>query len=100
DKSDTRVAGGLKATINNPRVSDEAKSSAHERLREMGTSADADASQIKRDIGEDTNDAPEDPDSSLTQQQLGGYKTTMKNPNISEGAKKHAQEVLEAHDQA
>ncbi|KAG6902727.1 hypothetical protein C0995_012391 [Termitomyces sp. Mi166 len=99
-KNETRIAGGLKATINNPKVSQEAKSNAHERLREMGTSADASADQIKRDIGADTNDAPEDPDSSLTQQQLGGYKATLKNPKVSEGAKQHAQEVLEAHDQA
>lgn len=34
----TRVAGGYKATIKNPNVSEEAKANAHERLREMGTS--------------------------------------------------------------
>ncbi|KAI2625831.1 conidiation-specific protein 6 [Hypoxylon sp. NC1633] len=34
-KNPNNVAGGLKATINNPRVSDEAKESAKERLDDM-----------------------------------------------------------------
>lgn len=40
-KDINRVAGGLKATVKNPNVSDEAKASAQERLHEMGTSADS-----------------------------------------------------------
>ncbi|KAG6861921.1 hypothetical protein C0995_009871 [Termitomyces sp. Mi166 len=102
DQETTRVAGGLKATIKNPNVSDEAKSNAHERLREMGTSADASADQTKKDIGQDRfSGSPEDPNAPLTQQQLGGYKATIKSndPKVSDDAKQHAQEVLEAHDQ-
>ncbi len=36
DKNPGNVAGGLKAAIHNPNVSEEAKSHAAERLREMG----------------------------------------------------------------
>ncbi|KAG6877583.1 hypothetical protein C0993_005913 [Termitomyces sp. T159_Od127] len=115
----TRVAGGYKATIKNPKVSEEAKANAHERLREMGTSAGVSSDQTKKDIGQDKYaGSPEDPDAPLSQQQLGGYKATIKSrriydilsarvvermlldPNVSEDAKQHAQEVLEAHDQS
>ncbi|TRM70339.1 Conidiation protein 6-domain-containing protein [Schizophyllum amplum] len=40
DKNPQRVAAGLKATIHNPRVSDEAKESAAERLQNMGADFD------------------------------------------------------------
>ncbi|KAL8913508.1 MAG: hypothetical protein Q9171_001696 [Xanthocarpia ochracea] len=36
DKNPNNVAGGLKATVNNPQVSQEAKDSAQERLKDMG----------------------------------------------------------------
>ncbi|KAI4168693.1 MAG: hypothetical protein LQ343_006197 [Gyalolechia ehrenbergii] len=36
EKNPQNVAGGLKATVNNPKVSDEAKESAKERLKDMG----------------------------------------------------------------
>lgn len=35
DKNPNNVAGGLKATLNNPNVSEEAKESAKERLGDM-----------------------------------------------------------------
>ncbi|KAI4086072.1 MAG: hypothetical protein LQ348_002703 [Seirophora lacunosa] len=35
-KNPQNVAGGLKATVNNPQVSQEAKDSAQERLKDMG----------------------------------------------------------------
>lgn len=39
-KDPIRVAAGLKAAIHNPNVSEEAKSSANERLHEMGTDSE------------------------------------------------------------
>ncbi|KAL8995985.1 MAG: hypothetical protein Q9169_004401 [Polycauliona sp. 2 TL-2023] len=36
EKNPNNVAGGLKATVNNPQVSQDAKDSAQERLNEMG----------------------------------------------------------------
>ncbi|KAI8975920.1 Conidiation protein 6-domain-containing protein [Trametes punicea] len=80
--NENRVAGGLKASLHNPRVSQEAKERAAERLEEMGeTSLSAGstkgASQHKNHV-------------------LGGYKATLHNPYTSEEAKRHAREILEA----
>ncbi|KAJ3574654.1 hypothetical protein NP233_g1620 [Leucocoprinus birnbaumii] len=74
------VAGGLKATINNPHTSDSAKESAEERLTDMqGELGSADAA----DTGKNTGNV------------IGGYKATISNPKTSEGAKEHAREKLQ-----
>ncbi|KAG6907801.1 hypothetical protein DXG01_007340 [Tephrocybe rancida] len=101
-KDSNRVAGGLKATIKNPRVSDEAKSSAQDRLHDM-ESSEAPSSRSKKgtsEIVDDDDEFSSNASSELSQQQLGGYKATLKNPNVSEGAKHHAEEILEEHGQA
>uniref|UniRef100_A0A0W0G332 Uncharacterized protein n=1 Tax=Moniliophthora roreri TaxID=221103 RepID=A0A0W0G332_MONRR len=67
------VARGLKAAINNPRVSDEAKESAQERLNDMTGTTQEHENRV-----------------------LGGYKATLSNPSTSESAKDHAREVLDA----
>ncbi|TFY69531.1 hypothetical protein EVG20_g3118 [Dentipellis fragilis] len=77
-KDPTRVAAGLKASIHNPHVSEEAKHSAHERLEKMGTS---------------------EPESEVHERHvLGGYKAALHNEHVSEEAKAHAREILEAAD--
>lgn len=40
-KNPSRVAAGLKAAVRNPRVSEEAKESASERLHQMGAGVEA-----------------------------------------------------------
>ncbi|KAI0741770.1 hypothetical protein C8Q80DRAFT_1221681 [Daedaleopsis nitida] len=71
-----RVAAGLKAAIHNPKVSNEAKAHAQERLEQM--------------------DQPSDTNGSLSNHVLGGYKATLHNPKTSLEAKQHAREILEA----
>ncbi|KIL68382.1 hypothetical protein M378DRAFT_158172 [Amanita muscaria Koide BX008] len=39
-KNPSRIAAGLKAAVHNPRVSEEAKESATERLQQMGAEAE------------------------------------------------------------
>lgn len=57
------VAGGLKAALNNPNVSEEAKTNAQRRLEEMGTAS------------ETNTEAPAYDES--TNRMLGGYKATL-----------------------
>ena len=58
-KDSNRVAGGLKAAIHNPNVSETAKAHAHERLDEMGY------------------DDPSESTGHETNRTLGGYKSTL-----------------------
>ncbi|KAF8980108.1 hypothetical protein BDQ17DRAFT_1264076, partial [Cyathus striatus] len=81
-KNPERVAAGLKATINRPNVSDEAKQRAMERLEEMGVDIEKPSRRTAHgQLGE--------------QRVLGGYKATLKNPHVSKEAKEHAHDVLE-----
>ncbi|KAG2153804.1 Conidiation protein 6-domain-containing protein [Suillus clintonianus] len=88
-KDTARVVAGLKAAVHNPNVSDEAKDNALKRLEEMGQSADpitpaqAKATQTAAAEAHEKN-------------VLRGYKAATSNPNVSEEAKQHAREVLEA----
>ncbi|KAL1745347.1 Conidiation protein 6-domain-containing protein, partial [Schizophyllum fasciatum] len=85
DKNPERVAAGLKASINNPNVSEEAKKSASERLAQMG------ADQPRGNVagsGKDEGNV------------IRGYKATLHNPRVSEEAKERAQDYLEEHDVA
>ncbi|PBL03127.1 hypothetical protein ARMGADRAFT_1157304 [Armillaria gallica] len=91
-KDPVRVAAGLKATVHNPNVSEEAKERATDQLQHMqGGEVD---SQTQ------TRGAPRAPaadeDVSLTGNQRGGYKATLKNPNVSDEAKQNARNILEA----
>lgn len=47
-KDPERVARGLKATVNNPGVSDEAKQSAQQRLEDMGANMDTKTTKTTR----------------------------------------------------
>ncbi|KAI0780335.1 Conidiation protein 6-domain-containing protein [Fomes fomentarius] len=82
---ESRVAAGLKAAINNPNVSEDAKERAQERLEDMNTNTSYAAS------GPGGYDAT----GHETNRVLGGYKATLHNPNTSAEAKEHAREVLE-----
>ncbi|TRM70330.1 Conidiation protein 6-domain-containing protein [Schizophyllum amplum] len=125
-KNPDRVAAGLKATINNPNVGEEAKDSASERLREMG--ADQPRSTAKSDYtrGVDAEDVDDEYVPGRDEERTGlsdyteepsrgvatgstagsgkdegnvirGYKATLHNPRVSDEAKDRAQEYLEEH---
>ncbi|KAI0325106.1 hypothetical protein GY45DRAFT_287550 [Cubamyces sp. BRFM 1775] len=87
------VAGGFKATLHNPKVSEEAKERAAARLDEMGVDADKSSS-----FGGSPSSATK-ADTLSTQhlnQVAGGYKAAISNPHTSEEAKQHAREILAA----
>ncbi|KAG9316462.1 hypothetical protein JVU11DRAFT_2496 [Chiua virens] len=85
-----RVAAGLKAAINNPNVSDEAKVQAREKLREMGEDVPAHPHEARHRHGSGSAEVEE------STHVLGGYKATLSNPYTSPEAKQHAEEVLQA----
>ncbi|KAG6830996.1 hypothetical protein H0H92_013468 [Tricholoma furcatifolium] len=74
----------------NPRVSEGAKQHSKDILDEYSQSPDQPAKSA--------GTADVDP-SELSQQQLGGYKATRKNPNVSQEAKQHATDILEERGQ-
>ncbi|KAI0769572.1 hypothetical protein BD413DRAFT_74772 [Trametes elegans] len=78
-----RVAGGLKATLHNPKVSDTAKERASERLEELEGSSHA-------------SSHPEQSTHSSAHHNhvIGGFKATINNPHTSEKAKQHARDIL------
>ncbi|KAF5325431.1 hypothetical protein D9619_009767 [Psilocybe cf. subviscida] len=119
------VAAGLKASMHNPNVSDNAKDRSARRLREMGASDEAatktsskkgpskasvshidDTAEVEAggDLGGDFlgQKAGAHPDKSSHKAQvhqhrvISGYKATLKNPRVSESAKSNAREQLEA----
>ncbi|KAK2460758.1 hypothetical protein APHAL10511_007228 [Amanita phalloides] len=102
-KDPARVAAGLKAAVHNPRVSEEAKENASERLHQMHVETAEDTSKTRRK----TSKSPSRRERSKSREELiegksesrvmGGYKATLKNPRVSEEAKEHAEEVLEQH---
>ncbi|PFH53465.1 hypothetical protein AMATHDRAFT_137573, partial [Amanita thiersii Skay4041] len=81
EKDTERVARGLKASIHNPRVSQEAKIHAEERLHEMGI--EIGTKSVMKTTGE------KDPI-----RVAAGYKATLHNPGISEETKDRAEEHL------
>ncbi|EIW62441.1 uncharacterized protein TRAVEDRAFT_33922 [Trametes versicolor FP-101664 SS1] len=77
-----RVLGGYKATLHNPRASDEAKEHAREILS-------ADGYQFER---------PEGVTEDEHQMRVNaGYKAALNNPRVSDEAKLHAEEYLQQH---
>ncbi|KAH9894739.1 Conidiation protein 6-domain-containing protein [Cubamyces lactineus] len=77
-----RVLGGYKATLHNPRTSEEAKRHAREIL-------EADGYQFER---------PEGVTEDEHQKRVNaGYKAALNNPRVSEEAKQHAREYLQEH---
>ncbi|KAI0885597.1 Conidiation protein 6-domain-containing protein [Annulohypoxylon maeteangense] len=78
--TEAQVAGGHKATLNNPKVSQEAKEHSKQVLENEFNGGD-----VSR-AGDDENKNPGNV--------AGGLKATMKNPNVSEEAKQSAKERL------
>ncbi|KAJ3786003.1 hypothetical protein GGU10DRAFT_353145 [Lentinula aff. detonsa] len=83
-KNPERVAAGLRGTLNNDSVSDEAKDRAADRLRELGGDFENKTSRASAGTGDQHKN-----------QVLGGYKATLHNDKVGEEAKAHAREVLE-----
>ncbi|KDQ50395.1 hypothetical protein JAAARDRAFT_583445 [Jaapia argillacea MUCL 33604] len=79
----TRVAGGHKAALKNPNVSEEAKERSQAVLDDLESSGEPQRYADERDSSKDETRVN------------AGYKATMKNPNVSSEAKQHAKEVLE-----
>ncbi|KAG8936795.1 hypothetical protein FRC02_011374 [Tulasnella sp. 418] len=73
-----RVIAGHKATLKNPRVSEEAKEHSRQMIKEL----------------EGNNSTPID--NEHLHRVLGGYRATLHNPNTSESAKAHAEEMITA----
>ncbi|KAF8062237.1 Conidiation protein 6-domain-containing protein [Lyophyllum atratum] len=101
-KNPERVAAGLKATMKNPNVSEEAKISAKERLEDMSdevpnarTPSRVSRSRSRR---RSTSRGRRSASAESTNRVLGGYKATLRNPNTSEEAKRHAREILDAYE--
>ncbi|KAI0656522.1 Conidiation protein 6-domain-containing protein [Cubamyces menziesii] len=87
-----RVAGGFKATLHNPKVSEEAKERAAARLSEMGVEADGPSSTSNHSSGSAKDESVS---TQYLNQVAGGHKATISNPHTSEAAKQHAREILE-----
>ncbi|OAX39103.1 hypothetical protein K503DRAFT_740077 [Rhizopogon vinicolor AM-OR11-026] len=85
-KDSARVIAGLKAAVHNPHVSNEAKENAMKRLEEMGQTADPSPPTQGRSAADEAHE----------KNVLRGYKAATSNPHVSEQAKQHAREVLEA----
>ncbi|KAF8065121.1 hypothetical protein FPV67DRAFT_1450931 [Lyophyllum atratum] len=114
-KHTSRVAAGLKASLHNPNVSEEAKASAKERLQEVETKgrtmkssrAKGDeeeeseeysgADERRRSMDEEDEEEDEE-DVRGNRRRLAGYKGVLKNPRVSEEAKERAEKVLEKND--
>lgn len=107
-KNPGRVAAGLKATIHNPNVFEEAKVRARQRLAELeehagevgpstGPSNDLDIVEY----GSEDFDEIDSVEQSLKHREatehhiLGGYRAAINNPKVSVEAKEHARKVLE-----
>ncbi|KIL68933.1 hypothetical protein M378DRAFT_158083 [Amanita muscaria Koide BX008] len=84
-KNPNRVAGGYKATLNNPNTSDEAKHSARDRLDEMQPELENRQERIDADSTAGKNPG----------NVIGGHKANLKNPQTSEEAKEHSRHVLD-----
>ncbi|KDQ25960.1 hypothetical protein PLEOSDRAFT_1085281 [Pleurotus ostreatus PC15] len=119
DKNPINVAGGLKAAIHNPNVSEEAKERAAERLHEMGadnqnqstpqnltgysdsesiTQQDiAYAREILEAVGYSIEKPAESTHDEHQTRVLAGYKAALSNPHVSKEAKAHAQAYLNKH---
>ncbi|KAL0953936.1 hypothetical protein HGRIS_005100 [Hohenbuehelia grisea] len=91
-KNSGNVAGGYKAALKNPNVSDEAKNNAQRKLDELESGEDSEyipGTEVDSVVG-DTDEKGRNMGNVI-----GGYKATLKNPNVGQEAKAHAKEVLE-----
>ncbi|KAH9975203.1 Conidiation protein 6-domain-containing protein [Russula compacta] len=87
-----RVAGGHKAAIHNPNVSAQAKEHSRQVVEEIQDSG------AVREGGSVEQSSPLDADGKNDNRVLGGYKATLKNPNVTDEAKERARQVLQESD--
>ncbi|KAI5462629.1 hypothetical protein BGZ63DRAFT_423871 [Mariannaea sp. PMI_226] len=83
--TDAQIAGGHKATLNNPKVSQEAKQHSKKVLEEEFNGGD-----VPKAGDNDTDKNPGNV--------AGGLKATMNNPKVSDEAKQSAKERLQGMD--
>ncbi|CCA75113.1 hypothetical protein PIIN_09097 [Serendipita indica DSM 11827] len=100
-----RVLGGYRATLANPNVSEAAKAHARAMLEQAGadvrtlkerTAMRASGSGAGSNGSTSGSDGEGRRDAHLARQ-LGGYKSALKNPNVSPEAKAHARNMLAQH---
>jgi len=77
------VAGGHKAALKNPNVSDEAKEHSQRVLEEMESHGELPEQNRGYDEGKNIGNV------------IGGHKAATKNPNVSEEAKENSKQFLE-----
>ncbi|KAG5752540.1 hypothetical protein H9Q69_004811 [Fusarium xylarioides] len=82
--TDAQVAGGHKATINNPNTSEEAKENSRQVLENEFNGGDVTGAEDNKEKNPGNV--------------AGGLKATLNNPNVSDEAKKNAQERLDKED--
>ncbi|XAO24019.1 hypothetical protein I312_102809 [Cryptococcus bacillisporus CA1280] len=86
EQHDHRVIGGYKAALNNTRVSEEAKQNASNAIDNYENRGNEAAEDFSNEVDNNTHHS---------NRAVGGYKATLKNPNVSDEAKQHAKEVLD-----
>ncbi|PPR03405.1 hypothetical protein CVT24_012530 [Panaeolus cyanescens] len=87
-------ARGYKATLHNPRVSDEAKQNAQQHLNELGSDQQATSYTQSRGMDEISESVRQGKEEARV---IAGYKAVLQNPNVSSEARQHAEEVLQSH---
>ncbi|KAN0123793.1 Conidiation protein 6 domain containing protein [Russula decolorans] len=88
-QSSNRVAGGHKAAMHNPNVSAEAKEHSRQVVE------DIQGPDVVHDDGTTEPSSRSDGGDKDENRVLGGYKATLKNPNVSDEAKQRAEKALE-----
>ncbi|KAH7921790.1 conidiation-specific protein 6 [Leucogyrophana mollusca] len=93
------VAGGHKATLKNPNVSEEAKERSQQVLDEMGSKGELPEQRSGSDEGKNLGNVVGGHKVSIIYYQCAVidfcFKATLKNPNVSEEAKDRSKQVLE-----
>ncbi|EIM92543.1 uncharacterized protein STEHIDRAFT_117550 [Stereum hirsutum FP-91666 SS1] len=89
--SSSRVAGGHKANLNNPNTSEEAKEHSRQVLDDLDSSGSYEEQQ---------DSSPRSGGDGMKNEGnvIRGHKANLKNPNTSEEAKQHSQQILEERD--
>ncbi|KAF4574405.1 hypothetical protein EYR36_005740 [Pleurotus pulmonarius] len=92
-KNPNNVRGGYKAAINNPNNSEEIKDQARKDLESLDNDLE--------EAGVSTSGTKGNSESAEGKNMgnfLGGHKANLKNPNTSDEAKEHSEQILKEHD--
>jgi len=96
EEHNNRVLGGYRATLANPNVSEAAKSHARAMLEQAGADVRTQKERSGSAAARGGPNGNKTADGQLARK-LGGYKSALKNPNVSPDAKAHARHMLEVH---